>query len=442
MSSSIGGNSNGSSNGESHRNVDVKVLKWIGNIIQEDISTITPEDQLIVPTTTEEEEESPSPSRYSSSQTTHLLGKRLPKGASPAYIFSCAALYINLSIPVICHELSQCHFRTTTDAVRHLLYNQFIDRAAAPYAEAPKSLFPPDAYTIRALVTFLIRLDVPAPAIWQNVLDWSGGRLPISGGVSRVKEKRNIFEKMNRFLLMDTPPEAAKPGFELAYIDNALDLGLSPAQMVHYLVEAFPQASTWMTKEYVYDVILAKAKEKDTNAPSIDKITTGRRQWDRAGEEFARVATNVVGLSDERLYCCLLMAGYDIEYDLEFAEYFLARARKDKVPSSMSSPPPPPPPPPPAAAAADAGKGKEKEKEVVSHEKATTPPPPAAAAADAGKGKEKEKVEVVGHEEKAMTRVERVGKSLILPKRKKGPSPPFVGHDKKKAEEEKPDSYW
>lgn len=34
------------------------------------------------------------------------------------------------------------------------------------------------------------------------------------GGVSRVKEKRNIFERMNRFLFMDTPSDraaAAKP---------------------------------------------------------------------------------------------------------------------------------------------------------------------------------------------------------------------------------------
>lgn len=361
MSSSIG-NSNGPASSGNYQNVDVKILGWMEDILQEDNSTTT-EDQLIGPPV---EEESPSSPRYSSSypypstQTTHLLGKRLPKGASPAYIFSCAALYINIPVSVICHELSRCHFRTTPDAVRHLLVHE-IDRAD-PSAEVPTSLFPPDAYTIRALVTFLIRLNVPAQAIWQNVLDWSGG-LPISGGgVSRVREKRNIFERMNRFLMETPPPDRAaannKPAFSFlqlsAYINNALDLGLSPAQMIHYLTEAFPQASTWMTKEFVYDVIILVKKD---DFP-LKKITTGRRRWDRAGEEFARIATNVVGLSDERMYCCLLMAGYDIECDLELAEYFLAR--KDQVPSPPSPPPPPPPPPP---AAADTPSAAEKEKE-------------------------------------------------------------------------------
>lgn len=59
----------------------------------------------------------------------------------------------------------------------------------------------------------------------------------------------------------------------------------------------------------------------------------GRRQWDRAGEEFARIAFEV-GLSDERVYCCLVMADYDLECDLELAEYFLAR---------KEAPPPPAP---------------------------------------------------------------------------------------------------
>lgn len=404
MSSSIG-NSNGSASSGNYQNADVKVLGWMENLIQEDNSTAV-EDQLIGPQVEEESASSPrylSSYLYPSTETTHLLGKRLPKGASQAYIFSCAALYINIPISVICNELSRCHFRTTPDAVRHLLVHE-IDRAD-PSADVPTSLFPPDAYTIRALVTFLIRLNVPAQAIWQNVMDWSGG-LPISGGgVSRVREKRNIFERMNRFLMETPPPDRAaannKLGFFFflqlsAYINNALDLGLSPAQMIHYLTEAFPQASTWMTKEYVYDVIILVKK----NNFSLKKITTGRRRWDRAGEEFARIATNVVGLSDERMYCCLLMAGYDIECDLELAEYFLAR--KNQVPSP--------------------------------------PPPPAAATDTPAAEKEKEKEEEVGDDEKeAMTKA-GVGKSLILLRRKKGPRP-FVGHNKKKAEE-KPDSYW
>lgn len=365
-------NSNSSSNGN-HQNVDAKVLAWMGNIFQ-DISTTTTEDQLMGPPP-----ESPLPRYSSDSSETQVFGKPLSNGASPAYVFAYAALYINLPIPVICHELSRCHFRTTTDAVRHLLYE--IDRSTC--AEVPTSLFPPDAYTVRALVTFLIRLNVPAQAIWQNVMDWSG--LPISGGVSRVRQKRNIFERMNRFL-METPDRAAKPGFEIAYIDNAYDLGFSSAQMVYYLTEAFPQASTWMTKEYVYDVLVKKGTPLKT-------MTTGRRPWDRAGEEFSRIATSVVGLSDERMYCCLLMAGYDIECDLELAEHFLAR--KEQVPSPSS-----PPPPPPAAAAA-------------------------AAAAD-----EKEE----GHE-KVTTKMG--GKIPILP-RKEGPPP---SGDNKEAEE-KPDSYW
>lgn len=364
--SSIG--NSGSSNGN-YQNVDVKVLAWIENSFQ-DISTTTEDQQLVGPL-----QESPSPRHSSYPSETHIFGKRLHKGASSAYIFAYAALYINIPIAVICHELSRCHYRTTPDAVRHLLYE--IDRAAS--AEAPTSLFPPDAYTVRALVTFLIRLNVPAQAIWQNVMDWSG--LPISGGASRVRQKRNIFERMNRFL-METPDRAAKPGFEDPYIDNAYDLGLSPAQMVYYLTEAFPQASTWMTKEYVHAVLVAKGTPLKT-------LTTGRRRWDRAGEEFARIATSVVCLSDERMYCCLLMAGYDIECDLELAEYFLAR--KEQVPSSPVSQPPPPPP---AAA--------EKEED---HEKATT---------KAG------------------------GKSPALP-RKEEPPP---SEDKKKAEEEKPDSFW
>lgn len=356
--SSIG--NSGSSNGN-YQNEDVKVLAWIENSLQ-DISTTTEDQQLVGPLP-----ESPSP-RYSSYPSeTHLFGKRLPKGASPAYIFAYAALYINIPIAVICHELSLCQYRTTPDAVRHLLYE--IDRAAC--AEAPTSLFPPDAYTVRALVTFLIRLNVPAQAIWQNVMDWSG--LPISGGASRVRQKKNIFERMNRFL-METPDRAAKPGFEVAYIDNAYDLGLSPAQMVYYLTEAFPQASTWMTKEYIYTVLVGKGTPLKT-------LTTGRRQWDRAGEEFARIATSVVGLSEERMYCCLLMAGYDIECDLELAEYFLAR--KEQVPSAA----------------------------------------------------EKEEEEEEGRHEKATTKV--AGKSPILP-RKEGPPP--SGENKKS--EEKPDSFW
>lgn len=358
------GNSNGSSNGN-HQNVDVKVLAWMENILQ-DLSTTTTEDQLMGP-----RPESPSP-RYSSYPSQpHVFGKRLPKGASPAYIFAYAALFINLPIAVICHELSRRQLRTTPDAVRHLLYE--IDRSAC--AEVPTSLFPPDPYTVRALVTFLIRLNVPAQAIWQNVMDWSG--LPISGGVSRVREKRTIFERMNRFL-NETPDRAVKPGFELAYIDNAYDLGLSPAQMIYYLTEAFPQASTWMTKEYVYDVLARKGTELKT-------ITMGRRRWDRAGEEFARIATSVIGLSEERMCCCLVMAGYDIECDLELAEYFLAR--NEQVPS---------------------------------------PSPPAAATAE-------EKEERL---EKARTKVG--GKSSILPGRKEGPPP---SGDKTKAEE-KPETYW
>lgn len=363
------GNSNGSSNGN-YQNIDIKVLAWMENTVQ-DISTMT-EDQLVGPPP-----ESPSPRYPSYPSETHIFGKPLPKGASPAYIFAYAALYINLPIAVICHELSRRQYRTTPDAVRHLLYE--IDRTAC--AEVPTSLFPPDAYTVRALVTFLVRLNVPAQAIWQNVMDWSG--LPISGGASRVRQKRNIFDRMNRFL-METPDRAAKSGFEVAYIDNAYDLGLSPAQMVYYLTEAFPQASTWMTKEYVYAVLVGKGTPLKT-------LTTGRRRWDRAGEEFARIATSVVGLSEERMYCCLLMAGYDIECDLELAEYFLAR--KEQVPSPPSLPSLPPPPPPTTA---------EKEEE---HEKATT--------------KEAE------------------SKSPNLP-RKEGPPP---SGDNKKAEE-KPESYW
>lgn len=305
-------NSNGSSKGN-YQNQDIEVLAWMENVFQ-DISATT-EDQLVGPL------ESPSP-QYSYSSETHVFGRPLPKGASPAYIFAYAALYINLPIAVICHELSRRQYQVTPDAVRHLLYE--IDRAAC--ADVPTSLFPPDAYTVRALVTFLLRLNVPAQAIWQNIMDWSG--LPISGGASRVRKKRTIFERMNRFL-METPDRAVKRGFEVAYIANAYDLGFSAAQMVYYLTEAFPQASAWMTKEYVYGVLAGKGTPLKT-------LTTGRRQWDRAGEEFARIATSVVGLSDERMYCCLLMAGYEIECDLELAEYFLAR--KEEVP-----------PPPPAA---------------------------------------------------------------------------------------------
>lgn len=264
---------------------------------------------------------SPRPSHHSSS---HIFGKPLPNNASPAYCFAYAALYLNLPIVVICHELGRCGHRTTPDAVRHLLVE--IDRDGC--AEAPTSLFPPNPYIIRALVTFLLRRNVPVQAIWQNIMDWSGHQ--ISGGVSRVVQKRNTLERMNRFLNHDhTPAEraAVKPGFEVAYIDNAYDLGFSAAQIVHYLTEAFPKASAWLTKEYVYGVLLQRGK-----FPQI--MRTGRREWDRAGEEFARLASEA-GLSDERVYCCLVMADYDIECDLELAEYFLARKER---------PPPPPAP--------------------------------------------------------------------------------------------------
>lgn len=354
-------NSNGSSNGNYH-NRDIEILAWMENIFQ-DISAMT-EDQLVGPP------ESPSPS-YPAAEN-HPFGKPLPKGASAAYVFAYAALYINLPIAVICHELSRCQYRTTPDAVRHLLYE--IDRSAC--ADVPTSLFPPDAYTVRALVTFLIRLNVPAQAIWQNVMDWSG--MPISGGASRVREKRKIFDRMNRFL-METPDRAAKPGFEAAYIIDAKDLGLSAAQMVHYLTEAFPQASAWMTKEYVYAVLAGKRV-------ALKTITTGRRRWDRAGAEFARIATRLMGLSDARMYCCLLMAGYDIECDLELAEYFLAR--KNEVV------------PPPHAGGGGGGTAAAERK---GHEKTTT----------------------------------AAGKRPILP-RKEGPPP---RGDHKKAEE-KPESYW
>lgn len=55
-------------------------------------------------------------------------------------------------------------------------------------------------------------------------------------------------------------------------------------------------------------------------------MRTGRREWDRAGEEFAMLASEV-GLSDERVYCCLVMADYDLECNLELAEYFLTRKK-------------------------------------------------------------------------------------------------------------------
>lgn len=53
-------------------------------------------------------------------------------------------------------------------------------------------------------------------------------------------------------------------------------------------------------------------------------MATGRRKWDRAGKEFVNTASEV-GLSEERVYCCLVIAGYNIECDLDPAEYFLAR---------------------------------------------------------------------------------------------------------------------
>lgn len=271
-----------------------------------------------------------SPSPRPSHPSSHIFGEPLPINASPAYCFAYAALYLNLPIVVICHELGRCGNVTSPDALRQLLVD--IDRDGC--AEAPTSLFPPNPYTIRALVTSLLRRNVPDQVIWQNIVDWSGHE--ISGGVSRVVQKRNTLERMNRFLNHDHTPEkraAVKPGFEVAYIDNAYDLGFSAAQIVHYLTEAFPKASAWLTKEYVYGILFERGKFPQT-------MRTGRREWDRAGEEFVRLASEA-GLSDERVYCCLVMADYDIECDLELAKYFLVRKER---------------PPPPAAP------GKKKEK--------------------------------------------------------------------------------
>lgn len=289
-------------------NPNINISEWMEGI-PENISSST-QDLLFE-----------SPESHSHPSSSHIFGRPLPKSASPAYCFAYAALSLNIPVAVVCHELGRCGHRTTPDAVRHLLVE--IDRDVR--AEAPASLFPLNFYTVRALVTFFLRRNVPAQAIWQNILDWSG--TPISGGASRVIEKRNIFERMNRFLNQNyTPDRAVKPGFEVTYIENAYDLGFSAAQIVHYLTEAFPKASAWLTKEYVYGVLLEKGKSPET-------MRIGRRQWDRAGEEFARIAFEV-GLSDERVYCCLVMADYDLECDLELAEYFLAR---------KEAPPPPAP---------------------------------------------------------------------------------------------------
>lgn len=53
-------------------------------------------------------------------------------------------------------------------------------------------------------------------------------------------------------------------------------------------------------------------------------MKTGRRQRDRAGEKFAKTASEV-GHSIGRVDCCLVVAGYDNECDLELAEEFSAK---------------------------------------------------------------------------------------------------------------------
>lgn len=275
-------------------NPSLNISKWIEGIPKNISST---EQDLVagIP-------KSPSP-RPSYPSSSYIFGKPLPNNASPADCFTYAALYLNLPIVVICHELGRCGHRTTPDAARHLLVE--IDRDVC--------LFPPNPYTIRR--------NVPVQAIWQNIMDWSGHQ--ISGGVFRVVQKRNMLERMNRFLNHDhtlSERAAVKPGFEVGYIDNAYDLGFSAAQIIQCLIEAFPKASAWLTKEYVYGVFLQRGKFPQT-------MRTGRREWDRAGEELATLASEA-GLSDERLYCCLLMADYDIECDLELAEYFLARKER------------------------------------------------------------------------------------------------------------------
>lgn len=141
---------------------------------------------------------------------------------------------------LIRHELSGCGHRTTRDVIQHLL----VEIEWEVGAEALKSLLPLHDYAIRALVTFLHSRNVPAQAIWDNIIDWSGW--PISGGASRVREKQDILERMTRFL-NHTPDKAVKPGFEVTYIDNAYDLGFSAAQIIHYLTRTFPKASTWLT---------------------------------------------------------------------------------------------------------------------------------------------------------------------------------------------------
>lgn len=76
----------------------------------------------------------------------------MPKHPSPAYGFAYTALYIDLPIAVICHELSWCG---------HLLVE--INREVR--AEGPTGLF---AYTIRALVIFLLHRNVPVQPVRMN----------------------------------------------------------------------------------------------------------------------------------------------------------------------------------------------------------------------------------------------------------------------------------
>lgn len=59
-------------------------------------------------------------------------------------------------------------------------------------------------------------------------------------------------------------------------------------------------------------------------------MKTGRRHRDRAGEKFAKTASEV-GHSIGRVNRYLVVAGYDNECELELTEEFLARKRYESL---------------------------------------------------------------------------------------------------------------
>lgn len=222
-----------------------------------------------------------------------------------AHQYIQAATYIDIPSITILYELSIRNHHTS-----HLfIYKVSTEFIQEDHFNNNRISHYPDEYTLRALVTYQLKINRSAGEIYRNLFRWTNGWIftcdwAENYTVDRIRIRRSRY---NSHVKQLRSQKAITERFKRSYILGAHRLGFTVNQIISHLLSHFPEQANSFTRELIYSVLAAHSYE-------IKAMTPGRRKWDSAGEKFMRAARNL-GIQKEDMYCALIMARYDVECD-------------------------------------------------------------------------------------------------------------------------------